>query len=241
MTDTHAFHPITRAEVLAVAKSAGIGDELALHAFRVLPPADVDPMHEKGRLALRAAIVDDALLCRRIEGTRVLRTEPTAKVHLALDPEELYALTTALERFVYLDRALEGMHVLPADRFLGETGRATLTLLGAKLKRELPQTFSVEHGPTIVARDHVVNDDLTMSPAPGVGPTIIPAQALPNDTRTAEELDAHLRAKGIRAVLTTLTPHGAHVEAFVEGSRTLTASGPTSSHAFDALLGKLEP
>ena len=66
-------------------------------------------------------------------------------------------------------------------------------------------------------------------------------QRLPNDTRTAAELDAYLRAKGVRAVLTTLTPHGAHVEAFRDGGAgSLTATGPTSSHAFDALLGKLE-
>jgi hypothetical protein len=65
-------------------------------------------------------------------------------------------------------------------------------------------------------------------------------QRLPNDVRTAEELDAYLRGKGVKAVLTTLYPTGAHVEAFVEGRKTVTGSGPTSSHAFDAMLGKLE-
>ncbi len=74
MTDTaetHDFHPITRDEVLLVARHADIGEELALSMFRVRAPAD--PRDVKHLAVLRRVIVDNALLLRRI----ALHAQPT--------------------------------------------------------------------------------------------------------------------------------------------------------------------
>lgn len=77
---------------------------------------------------------------------------------------------------------------------------------------------------------------------------------LPNDTRTASDLDAFLRSKGVRSVLTKFVDPGGTVQVVADlrpgdyqidaqvpaGSpHRLDAFGPTASHAFDNLLGQL--
>jgi hypothetical protein len=67
-------------------------------------------------------------------------------------------------------------------------------------------------------------------------------KTLPSDFRTAEELDAHLRAKGVRTVVTKFADPGGTVQVIAELSVEpfrLDAFGPTASHAFDNLLTKL--
>lgn len=64
---------------------------------------------------------------------------------------------------------------------------------------------------------------------------------LANDFRTADELDAYLRAKEVRTVTTVLLDDGrACVEVSRrDGSVIGHGHGPTASHAFDAMLGGL--
>jgi S-adenosylmethionine:diacylglycerol 3-amino-3-carboxypropyl transferase len=63
---------------------------------------------------------------------------------------------------------------------------------------------------------------------------------LKNDIRTAPDLDAHLRACGVRVVVTTIGGEGARVHAYIDRAPwVIGAVGLTSSHAFDAMLGLL--